>query len=75
MTTIRPQSDGSQMPTSAAPEPIHPELPPTVFALDTRNSLLALGGSAVAAIVLGILAYALAGSAGTEEGGFLFHVA
>ncbi len=68
-----PRPDASGVP-GTAPQPIRPDVMPVSFALDIRNSLLALGGSIVAGAVLGVLGYAVAGSAAPEEGGFLLYV-
>lgn len=57
-----------------APESISPEAVPVTIAINNRNSLMALGGSIIVGSVLGALSYALAGSAGSDQGGFLLYV-
>jgi len=58
----------------SCPKAIDPESVPVTIALDTRNSLITLGGSIALGLVLGILVYAVAGSVSPDEGGFLLFV-
>ncbi len=56
------------------PEPISPDTVPVTVAISPRNSLMAIGGAVALGSVLGIFGYALAGTAGSDQGGFVLYV-
>ncbi len=61
-------------PVAAAPDPISPPSDPIVLGLALKPTLGALAGSVVAALVTGVLGYALARHA-NSDGGLLLYVA